>query len=200
MKQKSGRQEKLMLLSLFVLLVTSAFLAGTVTAVQGAEVERVTRYAPAGPAPGAELEVKLAINGEPPLIVGIVETIPEEFSFVSTTHPSEHFEVSGQIVTFAVIDETEIKYRVKAPSSGEGTFTGLWIDLLSEKEGNIADTIIIVGGGGAGAIEEETTPILSPTPTSESEVPGFETIFTALSLLIVCLFVINLRNEGDGSV
>ena len=200
---------------LLALLTTAALLAGTVTAVQGAEVNGVTRDAPAGPVPGAEFEVKLTINGELPLIVGIVETIPEGFSFVSTT--SKDYEVSEQKVAFAVIDETEITYKVKAPSSGEGSFTGTWIDMLGENEGSIVDTVIIVGGGGAGTIGGETTPAATPgvtattpvttpkpsptaTPaaTPVSEVPGFEAVFTALSLLIACLFVVVWRDKGKG--
>lgn len=206
MKEESGKRKRLMITSFFVLLTTAALLAGTVTAVPGAEVREVKRYAPAGPAPSAEFEVKLTINGELPLVVGIVETIPEGFGFVSTTHPSGQYEVSGQKVAFAVIDETEISYRVKAPSSGEGTFTGTWIDMLSEKEGSITDTPVIVGEGGSGAIREDTAPTTvastTATPatasTPASEVPGFGTIFTALSLLIACLSVIMMRNEEGG--
>jgi PGF-pre-PGF domain-containing protein len=164
LKKKSGRLEKIVLLLLFVLFVTSAFLAGTVTAVQGAEVEGVTRYAPAGPAPSAEFDVRLTITGEVPLVVGLVETIPEGFRFVSTTY--EHYEDSGQEVAFAVINTTEITYRVEAPSSGEGTFTGTWTDMLSENKGSIADTIVIVGGGGAGAIEDDATSTPTPTPAA----------------------------------
>ncbi len=164
MKKKSGRREKLMLLPFFALLVTAALLAGTVTTVQAAEVAGVMRYAPAGPAPLAEFDVRLAITGELPLVVGIVETIPEGFSFVSTKY--DHYDVSGQEVAFAVINTTEITYRVKAPSSGEGTFTGTWTDLLSENSGNIADTIVIVGGAGAGAIGDDTTSTPTPAPAA----------------------------------
>jgi PGF-pre-PGF domain-containing protein len=90
---------------------------------------------------------------------------------VSTT--CEHYQISGQKVAFAVIDETEITYRVKAPSSGDGTFTGEWVDLLvltteleegKERWETIADTIVIVGGGGAGTIEEGVTATPTPTP------------------------------------
>jgi PGF-pre-PGF domain-containing protein len=164
MDEKRRDWKELMLLSLCLMFVTVAVLAGTVNAVQGAAVGGVTRYAPSGPAPGAEFEVKLTINGEPPLAVGIVETIPEGFGFVSTTHPSGQYEVSGQKIAFAVINEKAIMYGVTAPSSGEGTFSGTWIDLLSENEGSIADTIVMVGGGGTGAIEEGLPPAPTPTP------------------------------------
>jgi len=213
-KKRGGR--RLITVLLFVLLTTAASLAGMVTAVQGAEVEGVTRYTPADPAPGAEFEVKLTITGELPLIVGIVEMIPEGFDLVSTTFAD--YEVSGQKIAFAVIDEEEITYKVKAPSSGEGSFTGIWIDMLNDSEGSIADIIVIVGGGGAGTIGVETptptpavtttmpvtTPKPSPTATTTpaaipaSEISGFEVMFTAVSLLIACLFVVMWRTKGEG--
>ena len=189
-KKEGGRRLLTVLLS--VLLITAASLAGVVTAVQGAEVEGVTRYILAGPAPGAEFEVKLTITGELPLAVGIVETIPEGFGFVSTT--CEDYEVSGQKIAFVVLDETEIAYWVKAPSMGEGTFSGTWIDMLSKKEGSIADTT--------------TPPVTTPKPnpaatatpaaTPTSEVPGFEAIFTAIALLITCLFVSTWKRKKEG--
>jgi PGF-pre-PGF domain-containing protein len=149
------------------------------------EVESVTRYAPAGPAAGEEFEVTLRISySELPLVVGIVETIPEGFTFVSCpTHPSDQYEVSGQKVAFTAIckegevEIKEIKYKVIAPSSGDGTFTGEWIDLLvltteleEGKEGRwhtVAPeegTTVIIGGGGAGTIDEGVTATPTPTP------------------------------------
>lgn len=208
MKKKRGKCERALRVLLFTFTAT-ALLVGTVTAVTHAEVESVTRYAPVGPAPDEEFEVTLRITGELPLVVGIVETIPSGFSFVNTTHPAGNYSVSGQKVAFAVINETEIKYRVKAPSSGEGTFKGTWVDMLSENEGSIADTIVIVGGGGAGAIEAPAvtptptpsvttpTPVItpSPTPTPASKVPGFEAIPAAVSLVVAGLVVVRKRRK-----
>ncbi|MCK4734472.1 MAG: PGF-pre-PGF domain-containing protein [Methanophagales archaeon] len=165
MKEKSVKYERAMLVALLVISIT-LFLGGiaAVSAVTHTEVASVTRYAPAGPGAGEEFVVKLTISGELPLVVGIVETIPEGFSFVSATHPMDQYSVSGQKIAFAAINVTSIKYTVMAPSLGKGTFTGKWIDMLSEKEGSIEDTLIEVGGGGAGAIEEEVTATTTPTP------------------------------------
>jgi hypothetical protein len=175
------------ILTLLLFLATAAFLAGTVTAVPG--TDGVTRFAPADPIPGAEFDVKLTISGGRPLVVGIVETIPGGFDFVSTSHPPEQYDVSGQKIAFAVINETEITYRVMASSSGVGTFTGTWIDMLSQKEGSIA---------GTGGIEEGSTPTPTPATTPTPEVPGVETFFTALTLVIAGLFVVLLRNKEEG--
>jgi len=184
MKEKSGKCKRAMLVLLFAFAVT-ALLAGTVTAVTHTVVESVTRYAPAGPAADEEFDVTLRISySELPLVVGIVETIPEDFTFVSCpTLPDEQYDVSGQKVAFTVIckeseaEIKEIKYIVKAPSSGDGTFTGEWVDLLvltpeleEGKEGKwhtVAPedgTTVIIGGGGAGAIEEGVTATPTPVP------------------------------------
>ena len=180
---------------LFYLLVISITLLlggiATVSAVTHTEVASVTRYVPAGPGAGEEFVVKLTISGELPLVVGIVETIPDGFSFVCTTHPANDYRVSGQKISFAAIDVTPIEYTVRAPSSGDGTFTGEWVDLLvltstlPEEDGKTGRWHKVVGGGGASAIEEGVT----ATPTPASKVPGFETIFAVVSLLIVYLVV-----------
>jgi hypothetical protein len=182
------------ILTLLLFLATAALLAGTVTAVPG--TDGVTRYAPADPIPGAEFDVKLTISGERPLVVGIVETIPEGFDFVSTSHPPDQYDVYGQKIVFAVINETEILYRVKASSSGLGSFTGTWIDMLSDKEGTIRYITDIVGADSA--VEEGPTPMLVvTTPTTTSEMPGFGHIFAIVSFLIAYIFV--YRGKGVGS-
>jgi hypothetical protein len=202
--KKRGKRMRYKILTLLLLLATAAFLAGTVTAVPG--IDGVTRSAPAEPAPGTEFDVKLTISGERPLVVGIVETIPEGFDFVSASYPPDQYDVSGQKIAFALINETEITYRVKASSSGLGSFTGTWLDMLSDKEGAIRDITDAVGADST--IEEEptalqvvTTPTSrmtqSPTAVPTSEVPGFESIFAIVSFLIAYLFV--YRGKGGDS-
>jgi len=176
MKEKKGKCERAMLVLLFTLAAT-ALLAGTVTAVTHTEVESVTRYAPASPAADEEFEVTLRISyAKLPLVVGIVETIPEGFKFPSSDVSTTPYKDSGQKISFAAIDEKEIKYKVIAPSSGEGTFTGEWVDLLvlspeleegKERWHTVAPeggTLVEIGGGGAGAKEEEVTVTSTPTP------------------------------------
>lgn len=192
MKKKKGKCERAMLMLLFTLAAT-ALLAGPVTAVTHTEVESVTRtIEPDVVDPEAEfIEVTLTISYTGPRqVVGITETIPEGFSFVSTTHPFWlQLESTPRVISFTVIAETEtemiseIKYTVKAPSSGRGTFEGEFVDLLVLTPGYFDDnkdfhpekleerlhpiegeTMIRVRGvgEGAGAKEEEATP--TPTP------------------------------------
>ena len=177
----------------------SAFLL-TVLALQvvQAATVNVERVVPASVAPSAEFEVLLRIEGEPPLVVGIVETIPEGFSFVSTN--CKHFNISGQKVAFAAINVTEIRYKVKAPSSGEGTFSGSWIDFLSEKEGNIANTTVIIKGITPTIASPSPLPTASPTPTPTSTPTptpqGFEAFFAIASVLLLSLFSLGRGGKG----
>ncbi len=157
-EEVGGRRWKIVSLIVSLLLCVCA----AVAVVQGS-LECVERVIPSAPAPNSVFEVTLKIKGELPLVVGIVEEIPEGFSFEGTDY--EYYEVSGQKIAFAAINVTEIRYKVRAPSSGEGTFMGNWIDMLGDKEGDIAATTVIVGGGGAGAIGAEITPTPTPAPT-----------------------------------
>ena len=202
MKEKRGKCERAMLVALLAISMT-LLLGGiaTVSAVTHTEVASVTRYVPAGPGAGEEFVVKLTISGELPLVVGIVETIPDGFSFVSTTHPASDYSVSGQKISFAAIDVTSIEYTVRAHSSGDGTFTGEWVDLLvltstlPEEEGKTGRWHTVVGGGGASAIEEGVT----ATPIPASKVPGFEVIFAVVSLLLIGYAMV-FRKRGKKEV
>jgi len=184
----SGNGERVKVLSF-----TSAFLL-TVLALQvvQAATVNVERVVPASVAPSSEFEVLLRIEGEPPLVVGIVEKIPEGFSFVSTN--CKHFNISGQKVAFAAINATEIRYKVRAPSSGEGTFSGSWIDFLSEKEGNIANITVIIKGITPTIASPSPLPTASPTPTPTPQ--GFETLFAIASVLLLSLFSLGRGGKG----
>ncbi|MCK4528210.1 hypothetical protein KAW18_12635 [candidate division WOR-3 bacterium] len=212
-KDKDKNKNKILVLAITCFAVF-LFISAIVVPVIGAEAE-VTRFSPTAPAPDAEFDVTLRISGELPLVAGIVETIPEGFVFKGTTHPSDQYKVSGRKVAFAVINETEIKYTVKAPSSGKGTFKGEFVDLLvlspeleegKERWETIADTIVIVGGEEAKstprpAVTPAAAPAITPTPkpttppAPASEVPGFEAIFAVVSLIIACLFIFGKKGK-----
>jgi hypothetical protein len=184
-----------LLFTLFMLFIVTVSLIVPLTTVQGAGIEAVNRVAPASLEPGAEFVVTLQLSGEIPLVLGIVETIPPGFSFLSTS--CEHYEVSGQRLLLAVINETEVRYTVKAPSSGAGTFSGTWADMLSEREGSIAPTAVSVGGTATGPVSP-TPSGTAAAPSAAPEVPGFEAVFTTLSLLVAALLaVVALKGGRD---
>lgn len=119
----------LLSLTLLFLLPSGAVAAG------GGEVNDVTRDAPATFSAGDEIEVTLKIDGDLPLIVGIVELLPEGLAFPENDADisnAKHFEVDRKAgkISFSAIDEKEIKYKVVASENGKGGFTGQWVDLL----------------------------------------------------------------------
>ena len=192
-RMKSGRS--LFLTFSLLILVSSALFASTIGAVQGADASGVRRSMLGDPAPGAEFEVTLTVEGELPLVVGIRETIPEGFTFVSTT--CKNYEVSGQEIVFVVMDETVMSYRVTVPASGTGTFTGTWIDLLGEGEGSIGTTTVVVGGGGTPSTPAQ--PVDSTeTPSGEppSTVPGFKALSLVVALVVIVLLLMGKRITG----
>jgi len=157
------------------------------------------------PAPGSTFHVFINISGL--RVGGIVETIPEGFTFVSTTHPSNQTYVSGQKVVFVVLNETSIRYEVRAPSQGSGTFSGTWYDALSEKEGIIKSmsvSVRVVETPMSGPTPTPTTtpaPSPSPSPSPPAQVPAFEAVSALAGLLVVAVAVsvsvIFRRGGGD---
>ena len=108
-----------------ILGITTSSVALTTIATAKATDTAVTRTpSTATPTPDSTFEVMLSIAGLQ--IGGVVETIPDGFAFVSTTHPSNQTYVSGQKVVFTVVNEASIRYEVRAPLEGSGTFDGTW--------------------------------------------------------------------------
>ena len=134
------------------------------------------------PTPDSTFEVMLNIAGLQ--IGGVVETIPDGFAFISTTHPSNQTYVSGQKVVFTVVNETSIRYEVRAPSEGSGTFSGTWYDALNEMEGNVDSTSVSVS--------------VAETPTPSPPVPGFEAVFGLAGLFVVAVLFLFRRKGGEG--
>lgn len=161
------------------------------------EAEVVRSFSTTSPSPDSELTVTLSISSI--RIGSIVETIPDNFAFIE--HPLDHqyYESSGQKIAFAVVDEiAEIKYTVKAPSSGGGTFSGVWegflLSAMNETNGTITNTSITVvqpddggedggdddsadsdGGGGGFAFPTSTSTKASEIINIEAGKPGSAT-------------------------
>ena len=59
----------------------------------------------------------------------VVETLPSEFTWVSSMHPSGQVDRDGQEVTFTLFGETSLTYTVSRPPAprGNDSFSGtLW--------------------------------------------------------------------------
>jgi hypothetical protein len=171
----------LLILSVAILAISVLSLAPVVNVKATATDTTVTRtLSTTTPTPDSTFDVTLDIIELQ--IGGIVETIPAGFAFVSTTHPSNQtFNMSGQKVVFVVVNETSIKYKVRAPSEGSGTFGGTCYDALNGKEGNRGSTSVSVSMAG------------TPSPP----VPGFEAVFGLAGLFVVAVrFLFSRRRKG----
>ena len=147
----------------------------------------------ANPAPDSTFEVMLDLSGFQ--IGGVVETIPEGFTFSSTTHPSNQTYRSGQKVVFVVINETSLNYDVRAPSEGRGTLIGTWYDALNGTTGDIVRTDVSV------RIAETPTPSSrpapTPTPAPSPSTPGFKAVFALTGLFTVAYMILFGRRRGN---
>ena len=127
-----------------------------------------------------EFDVTLTLDNI--TICGITETLPRDLTYVSTTHPEEKVRVSGQNISFAVINETQVTYRVRSSTVGTPEITGIWIDLLSDSEG-------AVGGGAAPQVSEQQTTV----ETELRSTPGFG----AWALIAIVFVAYRIRRRGD---
>jgi len=170
------------------LIVLSIFMLAVAPCVNAIVPAATRTLSAASPGPDSIFDVTLNLSGFQ--IGGIVETIPDGFTFVRTTHPANRIYVSGQKVAFVVINDTALKYSVRAPALEQrGTFCGIWYDALNGTTGDIKRTEVSV----------RQIPTSSPTPSST---PGFEAVLAVTVLLLLyplLLFMKKGRREmGDG--
>ncbi|WP_406657664.1 hypothetical protein V7O62_03655 [Methanolobus sp. ZRKC2] len=126
---------KMVLFSLIIAILLSS------TAI-AEEIQVIRTLSTTNPTESSEFIVTLSVSGTD--VIGIVENIPEGFSYTSTDHPETQTNQSQQQIIFSLVEETQIVYRVEAPSSGSGKFTGIWYDPLAKTEGAIEDTTVNV--------------------------------------------------------
>jgi len=177
-------------LSLIVLSISIAMFVIAPIVTAGAPAATRT-LSTANPAPDSTFEVMLDISGFQ--IGGVVETIPDGFTFISTTHPSNRTYRSGQKVVFVVINETSLNYDVLAPSEGRGTLIGTWYDALNGTTGDIEQTDVSV------RIAETPTPSSrpAPTPAPSPSTPGFKAVFALTGLFTVAYMILFGRRRGN---
>ncbi len=117
-----------------LMLVLFAFTVSSVSA-NDSEVSDVTRTLPDSVTPNTVFTVVLDIEGSTPLVVGIVENIPQGLSF-----PDDDEDISSSCdftvdrnnmtIAFSVIDVDTISYNLVSSSTGVYDFSGQWVDLL----------------------------------------------------------------------
>lgn len=165
MKSKGKNVAAVLLAAMVLAVLVSA------SPIVAGEAEVVRSLSTTSPSPGDEFTVTLSVSGIQR--GGIIETIPDEFTFPDYPSDYHYYEVSGQRIAFAVTDEiTEIKYNVKALSSGGGTFSGFWEDFLNEINGTTASTSVYVEEEDAEEEDLEVTPTPTSTAIPSSNITG----------------------------
>ena len=98
------------------------------SAVQADEHSAMRSFSEASVAPGSEIEVTLDVAGYGAL-GQVVETIPDGFTYVSTSLDGQD-SVSGQTVTFSLLGDESFTYTVTAASAaGTYSFEGVIKDV-----------------------------------------------------------------------
>ncbi|WAI00264.1 PGF-pre-PGF domain-containing protein [Methanogenium organophilum] len=129
-----------------------------------AEDITITRSIPMSSYLGEDFTVTLSIEGLD--AGGIIETLPDGLLFVSTEHPAEQTDVSGQHVVFSVVDEEEIVYTVKPSRLGSQTIDGIWADVAALTNGTIAGSTVSVFSRSGGSSSDDDVDIGSATVTA----------------------------------
>ena len=116
--------------------------------------------------PGVTIEITVTANdyGQ---IGQIVETLPEGFTFVDSTHDAEGVEVDGRAVTFTLLQDDSVTYTVMASEAdGEYEFTGILKDEDRQEFAVGGASIVTVLSPATPTPEPTFTPTTTPTPTA----------------------------------
>ena len=133
---------------------------------QGASAIRTFDRSPV--APGGPLVVTIAV-ADYGSFGAVVETLPEGFEFVSSSHPADQITVDGTTLRFTLIGEASIAftYTLTAPTTeGLYSFDGILrdADRMDHPIGGTSRIAVVVSTPGPTA-EATPTPTAEPTPT-----------------------------------
>ena len=99
---------------------------------------------PAVPQPGEVVNITLTVP--PAFFGGIIEKLPDGFTFEGSSPPKEGIRNSGQTIIFALTGENTVQYTIRAPTSGCGEIQGRWENVGTKATGTIPATVIAVKG------------------------------------------------------
>jgi hypothetical protein len=150
------------------------------------------------PSAGA-VTVTYTIDAEEPFAIGIVESVPEGWTFAETdsaVSTAPHFEVDrdGRKIAFFVCDEKEVSYTLTGTGDGIEGFTTEWVDLceLSPdlKEGKERWNTL-----GASSVSSAN---LQQQETQAQKSPGFGICAALLGCVLgACAIALRQRTGGD---
>ena len=135
-----------------------ASVAQTQSAVRSFDVDTVE--------PGVTIEITVTANdyGQ---IGQIVETLPEGFTFVDSTHDAEGVEVDGRAVTFTLLQDDSVTYTVMASETdGDYEFTGVLKNEDKEESPVGGSSRVTVLSPATPTPEPTILPTQTPTPTA----------------------------------
>lgn len=136
---------------------------------------------PVSPQPGQTVNVSISLP--PSFFGGVVETIPEGFTYEGSSHMAGGTRQSGQTVIFAVTGEDSVTYTIRAPASGCGIIRGKWDDVGTGTKGQIPADVIAVAGSDPSKC--------STVPHS----PGFSWSGTLVAAVVICMVVHRQVNQ-----
>jgi len=130
--------------------------------------------------PGAGEAVNVTVIVPPGFIGGIIEELPEGFTYDVATLPKDAVQQNGSTLIIALTGEDRVTYTLHAPASGCGVLTGHWENVKEKTSGTIPETVIAVEG---------TDSAQCHVP---SKAPGFGLTEIAGALLIAVVAVLAL--------
>nr|WP_321498537.1 hypothetical protein [uncultured Methanolobus sp.] len=182
------------------------FLVASIGFASCSEVIDVKRQLPSDFSEGELAEITLEITGESPFMLGIVETIPQGFTFPesdSDVSNAESFKVDRDTgkISFSVTDVTEVTYNVIPSDDAENSFEGYWVDMLYQtqelNEGK-ERWISVTDPNSASSGQSSTTVSSGDTESGvTSSVPGFSLFLASVSLFACVLFLRKNNSGGD---
>lgn len=127
-----------------VLLILLLCIAFIITPAMAQELQIIRSISPQSPGSGDIVTV--TIDLPPSFFGGVIEKIPEGFSFVNTDYPSDALKQRDQSLIFALTGEDKIIYTLQVPDSGCGYLSGEWEEFGTGQKGAISRTFLATPG------------------------------------------------------
>ncbi|TQD23407.1 hypothetical protein [Methanolobus vulcani] len=182
------------------------FLVATIGFASCSEITDVERHLPSDFSKGERAEITLEITGESPFMLGIVETIPEGFTFPETdseVSDAKFFKVDRDAgkISFSISDSTEVTYYVIPSGGADNAFEGYWVDMLYQtqelNEGK-ERWVAVTDPNSASSGQSSTVGSSGDSESKvESSVPGFSLFLSSVALFASILFMRKNNSGGD---
>jgi len=188
-----------------VLMIAALLVPGVAVASTPATA---SRDLPTTVTPGAEFDVDITAS-DYGMMGQVLETLPADFSYVSSSLDASQVQVTGNVVKFVLMGETSFTYTVTAATVEDTyTFSGTIKDENLIEYPIYGDTAIVVVNGGvppppdfAGTLAEDEIRYLTTIPAgaTDLEITLTATVDIDLNLYDADTLVIGWHGEIDSS-